>query len=164
MTTGCNNKNTPTPVPITHIISPLDVCGILISNGITQVSPILSDHIYSLPSKEWVQTTFVKDYHNLLVSMKSENYVAEENDCDKFSTLAYAFAHILHHNTIDKIEKTGLAVGELWYSPDTGGGHAINIMIVYETNNYNVIFFEPQNQTIINLSTKEKESCSFLLF
>jgi hypothetical protein len=123
-----------------------------------------ADSIYSLPSENWIRNTFSSSYYNFLYSIKSNGYMSEENDCDKFAVLAYSYAHILHHNTTNKISKTGLTFGEFWYVSDRVGGHAINVIIVRNNNTNKVLFYEPQTQQIVNLSTTEKDTCSFWRF
>lgn len=148
----------------TNTITPIQISKALEDNGVFTDNAQFPDAIYSLPSEDWVVNTFARSYASFLFNMKSAKYVSEENDCDKFAVFAYAFAHILHHNTPNKLTKTGLTFGEYWYMQDTGGGHAINIAVVKDHGTNKVIFFEPQTQKQVQLSDMEKSFVKFVRF
>ena len=146
-------------IPITKIYS------IMSDNGVYNMNSFCTDSLYSLPTENWIKTEFSTTLSLFLKSFKSSEWVTEENDCDNFSSMSYSFAQILHHNTKNKINNTGLCFGEFWYTKDINKvKHAINVIIVYENDRYKVLFFEPQTQSIVELSKTEKESCEFYKF
>lgn len=164
---GCDK--TPAEFPTTNTyttntITPSELKKALADNEILAEMEQYADATYSLPSEEWVLDTFAKSYSSFLYAIQSSRYVSEENDCDKFAVLAYAYAHILHHNTANKLSKTGFSFGEFWYETDTKGGHAINIIVVKDHNTNKVIFFEPQTKQKVDLSVMEKGSVKFVRF
>jgi len=118
----------------------------------------ITDKDYALPSRNWLEGSFYKFFSNWLFSQALHKW-NEQFDCDNFASLYYNFAQIYHYKTQEKLEQ-GLAVGEMFYRQDSGGGHAINIAV----DNSGVFFIEPQNGKIKKLSHDEKNSCWFVRF
>ena len=139
------------------------IVSVLASNFVANtVCYRIADANYALPSKKWFETSFSSSYANFLFQLKESKYKKEENDCDDYARSCAFFAQLLHHNTIRKLQDTGIAVGEFWYTRDIGGDHAINFFLSRDDKGaVKVFFYEPQTQQIVTLSKKELESCSF---
>jgi hypothetical protein len=132
---------------------------------------LLLDSDYVCPSEKWVREVFAPDFKAFKQSLAWSiqhavdlEWVEEEFDCDNFSLLATSYASILHHATRSrkKEARTGFLFGEFYYTMGTFpfGGHAINAAIVTnERNRPRLLFFEPQDCTIVQLTQSEIESC-----
>jgi hypothetical protein len=164
LVTSCS-KNAPSPT-IKHTVEAVEIAAMLESLGVTTPNSFFADDVYALPSEHWLANEYSESLYRFLTSFKSATYVATENDCDNFSTLAFAFAQILHHNTPQKNKKTALAVGEIWYaSLARGGVHAINVAMVWDDQTgYKIIFYEPQTQQIVQLTQAEIAGVKYYRF
>lgn len=125
---------------------------------------VMTDVVYVCPSLRWVKGSFAQAFASFKNQLGNNTWVEEENDCDDFSRFAAFFAQYLHHNTKNKIEKTSLAFGEIWYVRDAGDDHRINIFLYRENEVMKVGFFEPQTCKIVTLSDYEKQNCKFYQF
>jgi hypothetical protein len=164
--TGCNkgcNKSESSPV-ITHTITANQITDIMGDVGVMGSARALADSTYALPSERWVQNQYASALYSFLNTLKSSQWVAEENDCDNFASLSFSFAQILHHNTPNKGKNVSLAFGEFWYV-SRSGPHAINVFITrIPPDSYKVGFFEPQTQKTVVLTYDEISSCAFYRF
>lgn len=92
------------------------------------------------------------------------NWEPNKTDCDKFARLVQSIGAIGHsrQSTTD----TGLALGTYAFVQDSGGGHAVNILLTAEKNttNMRVRIFEPQDGKELYLSDFEKNNIIFILF
>lgn len=141
-----------------------EVWGVMSDAGFGNISNyVIRDKNYSLPSENYIKNDFAGAFRSFLFQLDSGGWRAEENDCDDFALGAAFFMNFLHHNTANKVNKTGIAFGEFFYEKD-GAGHAINVAIVREDAKIKVIFFEPQTYSIITLTRKETESCVYWRF
>ena len=131
---------------------------------------IAADAIYSLPTRDFIETDFAVALKTFFVKMGEADYVNVEQNCNKFALGATFFMDYLHHNTTNKLSDTGIAFGEFYYTRSAangGGGHAINITIIANkngTNQFTVLFFEPQTYSLVQLTQEEIESCEFYRF
>jgi hypothetical protein len=124
-----------------------------------------SDKYYSIPTEKWIEQDFSKSFKKFLGSINSSKYVLEENDCDKFTLLAFTYVHILHHNTLNKIDQTGISFGEFWYYSEIFKSyHAVNVIIVKRGGINKVIYFDAETQKIITLTDSEKLTCLYWRF
>lgn len=126
------------------------------------------DKTYSLPTQDWLTGAFGEAFDKFLFEFEESAWRPEINDCDDFSRSAAFFAQLLHKRKSknDPLRKeTALAFGEFFYTKDSGEGHAINVAIIRNIKGeHEAVFFEPQNQTIVELTQTEKESCEFFRF
>jgi hypothetical protein len=83
-------------------------------------------------------------------------------DCNRFSQSFASFLQIKHLVNSRKEFGHGeaLAVAEVYYKKDSGGGHAINLILTKD----GFVFFEPQTGRVSTLSSTEKESISLIKF
>ena len=128
----------------------------LIAAGITSAGWSVSDSEYALPTMQWVTGPFSDALRKLQYEFKVNRWTREDNDCDDFARLSAAFAQVLHSNTPDHPEGTALAIGEMWYVQDSGGGHAINFAVC-GPDHTDVLFYEPQRVALVQLSEAERD-------
>lgn len=119
----------------------------------------VADAFYAHPSRAWVRGAFASALKTLLDGLEASVWTDSSNDCDDFARLSAAFASCLHNRTVGHERNTGLALGEFWYVRDAGGGHAINMAIVYQDGKPELMFFEPQTQQEVKLTEREVLSC-----
>lgn len=129
---------------------------------------LLPDDNYACPSEHWVTKVFPSAFRKFKASIAqgvSLEWGVDIFDCDDFARLAASYAELLHRATKTRLEAS-LAFGEFWFFSETlGGGHAINIAVVAgQDQGPKLIFFEPQDCSILNLSQSEVESCYAVRF
>ena len=121
----------------------------------------ISDSDYSIPTKKWVTRNYKKYYKKKMNEDKTLGLLwKEKHDCDNFSTAYRMYLQALHSIQPGKSGES-IAVAEIWYMRDIGGGHAINLVIV---DDYQPLFIEPQTGDEVKLSNKEKLSIWFVRF
>lgn len=149
-----------------HTVDAMEINAMMDSIGAVTDKAFFADDKYALPSESWLINDYSTALYDFLLSFKSSKYVDSENDCDNYSTLAFSFAQVLHHNTPQKIKKTALAVGEFWYaSLARGGVHAINVVMVWDNQiGYKLIFYEPQTQQVVELTKAEIAGVKYYRF
>lgn len=129
-------------------------------NGIGITCTMMTcDATYNTPTKEWLLNTFYKAVSRMFKFVGLPTW-REDWDCDDFARLYATHAQILHARDT-KSTAQGLAVGEFWYKPDSGGGHAINIAVIGPST---IIFIEPQTGAELKLSSSEIKSAFFVRF
>lgn len=133
------------------------------TNGVPSTASVgIADETYALAAEDWLVGAFSDAYGKFIFQLHENSWKAEENDCDDFARGCAFFAQLLHHNTVKKLQNDGIAVGEFWYVKDEGDGHAINFAIVrVSPDKLKLMFYEPQTQKQIVLSTKEIHNCLF---
>ena len=104
---------------------------------------IVLDHVYMLPTSEWVIFTFAEAFAQNLKILGLDCYVPDANDCDKIAMLAMSLARICSKRTG---VKASLAFGMFNYTKDSGVQHSINFAIVKKGHNHDIIYFDPQNE------------------
>lgn len=119
---------------------------------------IVGDGSYAMPTSSWLFGKFKSWYFTMLGALKSSGYSAQW-DCDDFASIFRVMAQICHAQTRTRPEE-GIAVGELFYMMDSGGGHAI--CCAFTENG--LIFIEPQTGEQLKLSATELQSVSFVRF
>lgn len=143
------------------ILSGPDLVQILFDNGIACDNGYsIADRSYACPTLNWLKMVFAEALETFQSEFSQERWDQDINDCDDFARAAAFYAQWLHHNT--KAPKAAaLAFGELWFQQKTGGWHAINCAVVEDNK---LVFFEPQNQTVIQLTDDERLSCALVRF
>jgi len=152
---GCSPK---TPSVTNNTIYSSNIISLLNGYDIYPSDKIIDDELYTLPSKNWVETTFSNEFFKFLSEEKLQQYELDSNDCDNFAGWARLFAQKLNNNTKSQ-GKSSILFGEFDYKEDKGGYHAINFFISLEDEKYKIYFYEPQTQKIIFLSDDEIKSC-----
>ena len=161
---GCGVKKD-NNVVTSHYINFDEINFVMDKVGAVTSNVFFADSRYAMASEDWIINGYSKALSEFLTSFKSNEWINEENDCDNFASMAFSFSQILHHNTLNKLQKTALAMGEFWYIRKEGGGHAINVFIVWQNDdNYKVIFYEPQWQKVVELTKEEIASVRYYRF
>jgi hypothetical protein len=161
---GCNkSSNMNTKVETATTLSDMEVIAHMRSNNVVPWNGYaIADLNYELPSEAWVTEKFPTILWDFVHDLKQTKYIEEANDCDDFSKMAAAFAHLLHSNTPNRAKRTGLAFGEFYYNinGDSKQGHAINFALARaKSGNIVLLFFDPQTSKIVKLNKLELESC-----
>ena len=163
---GCEQhsvkRTVETPITTPMVMTAGDVTTCLQTNGIFATDcSIRSDARYMLPTEEWFVSKFPAFLRDFQFDLRQLSWAAEANDCDDFAKMAAAFAKLLHANTAGRAPVTSLAIGEFYYTKDSGEFHAINFAIVrVAAGQYKILFLEPQSCKIIKLSKEEIASCA----
>lgn len=157
---GCKRQGPTTPpTPVT--ISSSELTRIFENNGIWTMNAN-SDAFYAVPTLDWFENQFPRDWGKFTEMF----YRAENRDCDDFARGAAWYAQNLHGDTLGAPERTGLSVGEFWYTRLNGSKHAIVAAVCRISGSTNLVlaFMEPQKSpnttpAVINLSKSEYQSC-----
>lgn len=118
--------------------------------------------LYVLPDKSWVTNEFLNDLKFAQKSTGDIKYNYFNNNCQDFTRFGVWFANFLHSITYE-CPAGHLAVAEFLYIPDGQTemeGHAIILFLTKR----DIIFIEPQDCTIKELSPSEKKNCIFIRF
>lgn len=150
--------------PPTKIISALDASLVMYSTNITCNSHVLADAKYLLPTKRWIEQDFSSGLWQFQTEMGISTWVADANDCDKFSNAASFYAKWLNYSTANRNVSAAIAIGELYYF--IGGysnkGHAINFFIILGNDGQlQMVCYEPQTRKIVTLTDAERASVFF---
>lgn len=145
------------PISTGHVFSAADV-KISLSSIATRTLPVLGDSAYEQLNSKWILSHYGQWKADLFD--KGVTKWDSRFDCNRFaasfaSSVQLKFYSLKFHSYT---KAQAGAIGEIWYKPDNGAYHAINIIFT-ETG---IRFFEPQNGTFIELSDKEKLSIGFI--
>lgn len=138
--------------------------------GTKRIGPnviVFADETYTITSLVWVRDVFAPAWAESMLLLGVRDWRADSQDCDDFARFCAGYAQLVNNSTLRKMEKppaVSLAFGEFWYQQDAGGGHAINVFFHTDPTSGQLVpaFFEPQNATVVRLSSREIASCSFL--
>jgi hypothetical protein len=125
--------------------------------GFKNAEVFITDGDYGRPTTDYLTGKFYEFYSGWLSDHNLSQWRSTW-DCDNFSSTYYVFCQMCHAKADRKEE--GIAVGELFYKQDAGGGHAINLAVTEK----GIIIIEPQNGQEMTLSKKEKENCWLIRF
>jgi hypothetical protein len=129
---------------------------------------IISDQNYFCPQKKMILEEIFPKYWRWMASLRLTKWM-HKWDCDNFADAFKLFSCGYYSQNIDS-EAEGIGVGVINYMANlraedgATGGHAINIIYAQnESNsdsidNFDIIFFEPQNGQELKLTEKEFES------
>jgi len=122
------------------------------------------DRDYSLPTLHWLLKVFFPWFQAEMFRIVANKW-DKRFDCDNFAQFFSAWAAVSHWSA-DKQpgHPEGLAVGECWYKLDSGGGHAINVIVTEEDGEQVVVPIEPQNGKRLELSQTELHSIWLVKF
>lgn len=135
----------------------------LIRETFPSARAFVADADYAVPTERWLVGSFYRNLREWFAQEGIEKWTPD-NDCDDFAARYRVFASICHARSGRKKEQ-GIAVGEIFYQIDNGGGgHAINCAVIYENEKPRIICIEPQNGRRVELSPSELSSCWFVRF
>lgn len=117
---------------------------------------IQPDATYNAPQRAWIDGAFNQYYLNDSNDKGLTGYRTNGRDCDKFASLYRVDAQACFDVSLPNAE--GFAVGELYYTRDTGVKHAINLIYTDGTISY----IEPQTCAFVTLSDSELRSVWFV--
>lgn len=126
----------------------------LASAGISPPSLLTADRGYKAPTAAWLEGTFLTWFRVVLAELSLTKWAAEKWDCDDFADLYACMARVCHARS-PGADGFGLAVGVLWFTQATGGGHAI---IIAYTADRGLVTIEPQTGKAITLKATEAQS------
>jgi len=113
----------------------------------------ISDKDYYCPNKEIINNEIYPKYRSWLRSIRLLRW-SHKWDCDNFADAFKVFAAGYYQQNIES-DAEGIAIGVAHYQTSNRGGHAINILYIENNNKVEIIFMEPQNGEILNLSKEE---------
>ena len=119
---------------------------------------VTADLDYATPTLRWLLGPF---WNHFRARRGALGKWTAKNDCDNFAR-AYAQDAQDSHALSKGSEAQALAVGEIFYVQDSGGGHAINAAFV--DNPPRLVFIEPQTGQAVDLTPAERASIFFARF
>lgn len=164
-TAGCSNKSSDDikiPAPPTMTVSGNELNEVLAH--LTPGAPVIliNDDKYLLPTPGWIKNDFSAGLFEFQAFFGISRWSTESNDCDKFALATVFYAHWLHEKSPNRTVSAGITCGEVYYISSRGGPHAINFFVVSNKGELQVIFYEPQTCSIIQLSPAELKSITLL--
>jgi hypothetical protein len=130
---------------------------LLIKEGFKKANKIITDANYARPTTDYLLGKFY-EFYRAWMSEHSLGVWTAKYDCDNFASTFYTFAQICHFKS--KRPEQGIAVGELYYFIDGGGGHVVNMAITEK----GLIIIEPQTGKEVELTETEKENAMLIHF
>lgn len=120
----------------------------------------VSDESYAVVSSAWLG----QFYKRWRADLSRQGVVKWDSrfDCNRFvaSFCATAQMEFFRNTFHSRVQAQALAVGELWYTQDGVGPHAVVVAITEE----GTVFFEPQTGEILTLRITELASIGFKRF
>ena len=146
---------------VKNTITNVEVKSYLLANGVNMSSTVFADPEYNLLARDWIEANAQPKYVEFLQELGFSKWEKNNSDCDDFSKSFTVFLK----SYVKKAHPTvsSPAVGEIYYIQKTGGAHAINIIVLSNSEgSASIGFFEPQIQQFITLTPKEIESIYFV--
>lgn len=130
------------------------------SNFDINLNLFIADDNYSIVSYEWVNSVGKQQYNKFLVSLNMHKWSSNSSDCDDFSKAFTVFIKA----AVRKIDPSRYtpAVGEVYYYPDSGGNHALNIIFTYKDNDIVISFFDSTKNKFVDLTASEIKSIYYV--
>jgi hypothetical protein len=129
--------------------------------GIPSESLIVPDGAYALPSHDWLQE-FCGKLRAEQTRRGLDHYTSPENNCNKFTRFAAAYAAECWYKDPARINGKALAFGQVFYYYSKLHGHAINCAIVRDHGKLDLVFIEPQDCTFTTLTPNEIRAGVFM--
>ena len=129
----------------------------LIAQGFKESVLFVTDADYARPMSSYLLGKYYDFYLQWLTEHKLDVW-KDRWDCDNFASTYYVFAQMCHVKS--KRPEQGIAVGELFYYQDAGGGHAVNCAITEK----GFMMIEPQTGKEFELSATEKKKTVMIRF
>jgi hypothetical protein len=114
---------------------------------------VLAEGNYALLDYHWLQD-FLSTWRREVPQWR------EKFDCDDIAFMLKARMQLLHSESSEAID--GIACAVIFYTTDSGSGHAINFMITKVDGEQKIFYVEPQTGEIVWPSGLELESVSFI--
>jgi hypothetical protein len=131
-------------------------------NGLTPHGSRIASFEYAAPSTNWVNRVFTPALKDYLFKNDLNQYVIRENDCVRFSVHAQSVAYTVYRHDHDRLPRRALPVGIFDYRPAFfGDGHEIIFFITSDGGRFNLTFYEPQRQKIVDLNIFDICSCEY---
>lgn len=127
------------------------------SQGYTKAELFITDADYARPTTNYLLGKFY-DFYRQWLSEHNLDVWKDRWDCDNFSSTFYVFSQMCHFKSARP--EQGIAVGELFYYQDAGGGHAVNCAVTEK----GFILIEPQTGKEFEQSDTEKEKTVMIRF
>jgi hypothetical protein len=127
------------------------------AQGFKNAQIFVTDSDYARPMTSYLTGKFNEFYRQWLTDHNLDVW-KDRWDCDNFSSTYYVFCQMCHFKS--KRPEQGIAVGELFYIQDSGGGHAVNCAITEK----GFIMIEPQNGQEFELTSSEKLKVALVRF
>ncbi len=134
-----------------------DIELLLNQEGFRKANKVITDATYARPTSGYMLGKFYEFYRAWLTE-HSLGVWKEKYDCDNFASTFYTFAQICHFKS--NRPEQGIAVGELYYRQDTGGGHVINMSVTER----GLILIEPQTGKEVEITDNEKSNTVLIHF
>jgi len=123
----------------------------------------IADEDYWCPSESWIE----RKLNPFFKKMCKEFGILEWqpfSDCDDHSSLYFVCAQGLWAKR-RQVKPQAVAVGEIWYTTKSGGGHAINCAFTDGNGHEPILkFIEPQTCKLVRLTPAERSSVWFARF
>lgn len=129
---------------------------------------VISDKDYFCPTQAMVVNEIFPKYWRWMQSLRWSKWM-HRWDCDNFADAFKLFSCGYYEEVIESTAN-GIAIGVINYMANSraenglSGGHAINIIYTQDeknddgTENFNLLFLEPQNGKFYNLTQEEFDS------
>jgi hypothetical protein len=129
---------------------------------------IISDQNYFCPNKKFVFEELFPKYWSWLNVLKLAKW-EHKWDCDNFADAFKLFSCGYYSQNIES-DAEGIGIGVINYMANiraedkSAGGHAINIIYIQnesqsdQIDNFDIIFFEPQNGSELKITEQEFDS------
>ena len=114
---------------------------------------------YHVPTLAWLQGPFYEAFHTDLWNNALDTWQVRW-ECRDFARHYASLAMKCWALTKDPSQDDALAIGEFWHKPTPSTAHAINACITDQ----GLVFIDPQNNSICQLSAEQLQSCFFLRF
>lgn len=128
----------------------------------SSTTTIFADNEYSLLDSEWVSVRVSDGFEAFTKSLGMFGWEYDSGDCDDFSK---AFTVYLKSVVRRKKDVATPAVGEVYYIKEqdiVDIPHAINFIVVFENNDINILWYEPQFMEFTELTESEIQSIYFV--
>jgi len=146
---------------VENTISNTDVRGYLFAYGVNLNSTVFADSEYNLLAKDWVVDNAQPDFKEFLFQLGFNKWEKNNSDCDDFAKAFTVF--LKSYVKKSKPKAASPAVGEVYYIRRVGGAHAINIIVLADSDGAPTLaFFEPQEHKFVNLTLEEIQSIYFI--
>jgi hypothetical protein len=124
---------------------------------------VFLDEQYAEPTLSYLQHEFSHALTANLTAQGLMGYDVESNDCDDFAVEAWALMRRCHSRTIKQegYVRCSIAFGCWQYRPANSNGatHIINCAVI----DNGLVFYEPQTQSVIQLTDEEISTCYSLM-
>jgi len=142
-------------------ISSEELKGFMEDNMVSVFVSLTADKCYNLSSMKWLRDVESEKFYDFLNYSGMLRYKLEINDCDDFAR-AFTFFCKREYRLSNRNIRCSIAVGEFYYITEKNKNHAVNFVIVLNSNrDKELLFYDPQLMKFVDLTVKERSSCYF---